>query len=176
MGAGIVAAGVGAVSWSTMGAIAASWVISPLLGGIIAAAMLAFIKWRVIYVEDKIAAARTWVPVLIGLMSAAFAAYLALKGLSHVVKIGLGTALLIGGATGALLGALSVPFIKRQSEGLENRNRSLKTLFRLPLLAEWVESGGRLDALIFHVVVHEIGHHFGLSDDDMHALEDGAGD
>jgi len=49
-------------------------------------------------------------------------------------------------------------------------------LFRLPLLAEWVESGGRLDALIFHVVVHEIGHHFGLSDDDMHALEDGAGD
>ena len=50
------------------------------------------------------------------------------------------------------------------------------TLFRLPLLAEWVESGGRLDALIFHVVVHEIGHHFGLSDDDIHALEDGAGD
>ncbi|MBN8189435.1 inorganic phosphate transporter [Salipiger thiooxidans] len=134
MGAGIVAAGVGAVSWSTMGAIAASWVISPLLGGIIAAAMLAFIKWRVIYVEDKIAAARTWVPVLIGLMSAAFAAYLALKGLSHVVKIGLGTALLIGGAAGVLLGALSVPFIKRQSEGLENRNRSLKTLFRLPLV------------------------------------------
>ena len=50
------------------------------------------------------------------------------------------------------------------------------TLFRLPLLAEWVESGGRLDALIFHVVVHEIGHHFGLSDDDMHALEDSAPD
>ncbi|WP_230281730.1 metallopeptidase family protein [Croceicoccus sp. Ery15] len=50
------------------------------------------------------------------------------------------------------------------------------TLFRLPLLAEWIESGGRLDALIFHVVVHEIGHHFGLSDDDMHALEDSAPD
>ena len=50
------------------------------------------------------------------------------------------------------------------------------TLFRLPLLAEWVESGGRLDALVFHVVGHEIGHHFGLSDDDMHALEDSAPD
>ncbi|WP_230293002.1 metallopeptidase family protein [Croceicoccus sp. Ery5] len=50
------------------------------------------------------------------------------------------------------------------------------TLFRLPLLAEWIESGGRLDALIFHVVVHEIGHHFGLSDDDMHALEDSVPD
>ena len=134
MGAGIAAAGFATVSCPTMGAIAASWVISPLLGGIIAAAMLAFIKWRVIYVEDKIAAARVWVPVLIGLMSAAFGAYLALKGLKHVMKIDLPTALLIGAAAGVIFWALSVPFIRRQSEGLENRNRSLKTLFRLPLV------------------------------------------
>ncbi|WP_370157367.1 inorganic phosphate transporter [Salipiger bermudensis] len=134
MGAGLAAAGFATVSWPTMGAIAASWVISPLLGGIIAAAMLAFIKWRVIYVEDKIAAARVWVPVLIGLMSAAFGAYLALKGLKHVMKIDLPTALLIGAAAGVIFWALSVPFIRRQSEGLENRNRSLKTLFRLPLV------------------------------------------
>lgn len=45
-------------------------------------------------------------------------------------------------------------------------------LFRRPLLDEWVETGVALDALITHVVVHEIGHHFGLSDADMHALED----
>ena len=49
------------------------------------------------------------------------------------------------------------------------------TLYRQPLLAEWSETGVRLDALIAHVVIHEIGHHFGLSDDDMHALEDQAG-
>ncbi|EAU46603.1 inorganic phosphate transporter [Salipiger bermudensis] len=134
MGAGIAAAGLATVSWSTMGAIAASWVISPLLGGIIAAAMLAFIKWRVIYVEDKIAAARVWVPVLIGLMSAAFGTYLALKGLQHVMQIDLQTALLIGAVAGVIFWALSVPFIRRQSEGLENRNRSLKTMFRLPLV------------------------------------------
>lgn len=50
-------------------------------------------------------------------------------------------------------------------------------LFRQPLLAEWCESesGVGLEALIHHVVVHEVGHHFGLSDDDMHALEDAAG-
>ncbi|MET3600550.1 inorganic phosphate transporter [Martelella mangrovi] len=134
MGAGILAAGFASVHWSTMGAIAASWVISPLLGGVIAAAMLAFIKWRVIYVEDKIAAARTWVPVLIGVMSAAFAAYLALKGLKKIVAIDFGTALIIGAVAGVILGFVSVPFIRRQSEGLENRNRSLKTLFRLPLV------------------------------------------
>ena len=48
-------------------------------------------------------------------------------------------------------------------------------LYRQPLLAEWCETGVDLGDLITHVVVHEVGHHFGLSDDDMHALEDSAG-
>lgn len=48
-------------------------------------------------------------------------------------------------------------------------------LFRQPLLAEWCETGVDLADLVNHVVVHEVGHHFGLSDDDMHALEDEAG-
>jgi predicted Zn-dependent protease with MMP-like domain len=45
-------------------------------------------------------------------------------------------------------------------------------LYRQAILAEWCETGVRLDDLVAHVTVHEIGHHFGLSDDDMHALED----
>lgn len=49
------------------------------------------------------------------------------------------------------------------------------TLFRQPLLAEWRETGVDLNALIRHVVIHEVGHHFGLSDEDMHALEDEVG-
>ena len=44
-------------------------------------------------------------------------------------------------------------------------------LYRQPILAEWCETGVRLDALVAHVVIHEIGHHFGLSDADMHRLE-----
>jgi Uncharacterized protein conserved in bacteria len=44
-------------------------------------------------------------------------------------------------------------------------------LYRRPLLDEWVESGESLEALIAHVMIHEVGHHFGLSDEDMHALE-----
>lgn len=47
-------------------------------------------------------------------------------------------------------------------------------LYRQPILAEWCETGVRLDDLVAHVVIHEIGHHFGLSDADMHALEDAA--
>jgi predicted Zn-dependent protease with MMP-like domain len=44
-------------------------------------------------------------------------------------------------------------------------------LYRRPLLLEWVETGVALEDLITHVIVHEVGHHFGLSDEDMHALE-----
>ena len=46
-------------------------------------------------------------------------------------------------------------------------------LFRRAILDEWAERGDEeLEHLVAHVVIHEIGHHFGLSDADMHALED----
>ena len=44
-------------------------------------------------------------------------------------------------------------------------------LYRRPLLDEWAEGGETLEALVSHVLIHEVGHHFGLSDADMHALE-----
>jgi predicted Zn-dependent protease with MMP-like domain len=44
-------------------------------------------------------------------------------------------------------------------------------LYRRPILDEWAETEVTLEALVAHVLIHEIGHHFGLSDDDMHALE-----
>lgn len=49
-------------------------------------------------------------------------------------------------------------------------------LFRRPILEEWAARGDEtLEALVAHVTIHEIGHHFGLSDADMHALEEMAG-
>ncbi|MDA7426542.1 inorganic phosphate transporter [Thalassococcus lentus] len=134
MGAGIAAAGFTAVNWPTMSAIAASWVISPVLGGVIAALFLALIKSRIIYQDDKIAAARKWVPVLVGIMAGTFASYLALKGLKKIIKIDLPTALLIGAAIGALVWMIMIPIIRKQSQGLENRNKSLKVLFGIPLV------------------------------------------
>lgn len=47
-------------------------------------------------------------------------------------------------------------------------------LFKEPLIAEWRATGVQMDDLVRHVVVHEAGHHFGFSDDDMHRLEDDA--
>src|SRR5210317_147031 len=134
MGAGIAAAGFGAVDWGTMSKIAASWVISPLLGGVIAAAFLWFIKTRVIYQDDKIAAAKKWVPVLVGIMAGAFASYLALKGLKKIIKIDLQTAIALGLIFGVITWAFTKPIIAKQSVGMENRNKSLKKLFNIPLI------------------------------------------
>ena len=48
------------------------------------------------------------------------------------------------------------------------------TLYTRPILAEWRSTRVSLEQLVSHIVIHEVGHHFGFSDDDMHALEDEA--
>jgi predicted Zn-dependent protease with MMP-like domain len=45
-------------------------------------------------------------------------------------------------------------------------------LFRRPILDEWAEGGDSLETLVRHILIHEVGHHFGLSDADMHAIEE----
>ena len=134
MGAGVAAAGFSAVNWGTMTKIAASWFISPILGGIIAALFLWFIKANIIYRSDKIIAARRWVPVLVGVMAVVFSSYLALKGLKKIIKIDLVTTVYIGLAIGGTVWLVMRPVIRRQSDGLENRNKSLKKLFNIPLI------------------------------------------
>ena len=64
-----------------------------------------------------------------------------------------------------------VPLTERsveQSGTLPERIR----LFRRPILDEWATGTDTLEHLVAHVLIHEVGHHFGLSDEDMHALED----
>ena len=46
------------------------------------------------------------------------------------------------------------------------------SLYSRPILAEWRETRVSLDQLVAHIVIHEVGHHFGFSDDEMHALEE----
>jgi predicted Zn-dependent protease with MMP-like domain len=48
---------------------------------------------------------------------------------------------------------------------------SVISLFRRPLLKQWSETGASLEDIVTHVIVHEAGHFFGLSDDEMHAIE-----
>jgi predicted Zn-dependent protease with MMP-like domain len=64
--------------------------------------------------------------------------------------------------------------LNRQSVGHSGMLPERITLFSRPILAEWRSTRVSLEQLVSHIVIHEVGHHFGFSDDDMHALEDGA--
>lgn len=74
-----------------------------------------------------------------------------------------------------LTGLYSGRPVGEQSSMLSGELPPMIHLYRRPLLDEWAETGVALEDLITHVIVHEVGHHFGLSDDDMHAIEDAAG-
>jgi len=64
--------------------------------------------------------------------------------------------------------------LNRQSVSLSGTLPERITLYSRPILAEWQSTGVSLGQLVAHIVIHEVGHHFGFSDDDMHALEDSA--
>ncbi len=65
--------------------------------------------------------------------------------------------------------------IGEQSSMLSGELPAMIHLYRRPLLDEWAETGVSLESLVTHVLVHEVGHHFGFSDEDMHAIEEAAG-
>jgi len=134
IGAGAAASGLDSVQWEAMGLIVVSWTVSPILGGVIAALFLFFIKELIIYREDKIAAAKTWVPVLVAVMAGAFSAFLATGGTNGFYHMPIGDALIVGLVVGVLTYVVTRPIVRRHAEGLDNRNQSLRTLFRLPLI------------------------------------------
>ncbi|WP_234084517.1 inorganic phosphate transporter [Azonexus sp. R2A61] len=134
LGAGIAAGGLSAANWGTMGGIAASWVISPVLGGIVAAAFLYWIKRAITYQSDMVAAAQRTVPVLIGLMAFAFSTYLILKGLNRIWHSDPLTAGLIGGGLGLLTWWLMRRRISARAIRLNNTKASINSLFTVPLI------------------------------------------
>ena len=62
--------------------------------------------------------------------------------------------------------------LNRQSVSYPTMLPERITLYSRPILAEWRATRVSLDQLVAHIVIHEVGHHFGFSDDDIHALED----
>jgi predicted Zn-dependent protease with MMP-like domain len=70
-----------------------------------------------------------------------------------------------------LFHGVGLPF---RSETFPQQMPNMIWLYRRPILDYWAEHDETLEAVITHVLVHEIGHHFGLSDADMHAIEESA--
>jgi PiT family inorganic phosphate transporter len=148
LGGGIAAGGFAIVSWGTMGKIAASWVISPVLGGVIAAIFLYVIKSQILYKEDKLAAAKKIVPILVALMAAAFMTYLTLKGLKKVWPVIVDTlsflpdtkkptllvALTFGFIGASITYVLVKPRIAKKVMNMEASRDSINLLFTIPLI------------------------------------------
>jgi predicted Zn-dependent protease with MMP-like domain len=70
-----------------------------------------------------------------------------------------------------LLGLFQGVGLPQQSESAPMQMPNMVWLYRVPILLYWAEHEETLGAIIKHVLVHEIGHHFGLSDDDMFEIE-----
>ena len=134
LGAGIAAGGLGIVDWGVMKAIVASWVISPVLGGLIAAGTLALIKQTILYREDKVNSAKTYVPFLVALMSLAFGMYIVLKGIKKVWKAELWEAGLVGLVIAIIVFIVCRLAIQKQSSTMENNSNSVNNLFTIPLI------------------------------------------
>ncbi len=134
LGAGVAACGLGAVHWDGMTSIVASWVISPVLGGAIAAGFLYAIKRLVTYQADRVAAACRHLPVLMAVMAWAFAIYLLVKGLNGLWQPGLALAALLGLGAAVVIWYITRSVMHKRADRLDNSKQSINRLFGLPLI------------------------------------------
>jgi len=132
-GSGIAAAGFNVVSWGTMGEIVSSWILSPFLGGAIAASFLLFIKKSIIHQDDMQAAARKIVPWMIALMTWSFGTYIILKGVRQLIKVNFLTASLVSLALAAVTYFI-VKATLAKSVNTSGSRESINTYFNIPLI------------------------------------------
>lgn len=134
LGAGVAAGGWQIANWGALAEIAASWVISPLMGGLFAAAFLYLIKRTITYQRDMLAAARRWVPLLQAVMAWAFTTYLIMKGLNRIWTVGFGAAASIGLVMAALTYLVMRWRVAAVAQELSNDKQGVNSLFILPLI------------------------------------------
>ncbi|MEO0322747.1 MAG: inorganic phosphate transporter [Myxococcota bacterium] len=125
LGFGLWAGGVDVVRWGVMGSIAASWVLSPALGGLLGFAVFSVIRARILRAEDAVVALQRLGPVLVFPIGLTLALAMIFRGLQPLrMDQSLGTALPIAVAVGLLFSALSVAFFRsrrwRDLEGSES--------------------------------------------------------
>lgn len=134
LGGGIAMAGLAVADWSVVARIVASWVISPVMGGVIAASFLAYIKFTILFVPDKLEQARRRVPVLVSIMAGVFSAYLLIKGLERIWGVPLWLALVFGAGVAMLTWILVRPLVARRVASLTGRRESVGELFTVPVI------------------------------------------
>lgn len=171
LGAAAAAVGSSAINWHVIANITIGWLISPILGAVIASFILFLIYDLIVYRHDKIVAAKRWVPILNGMMLGSFTCYLSLKTSGQGFSTLSPAVAVLGIIVGCLTWVTSIPIVSRQAEGLENRNQSLRTLFRTPLI-------GSAALLSFAHGANDVSNAIGplagiihvIRDDDLHRI------
>src|SRR5690606_1931180 len=134
MGAGIASSGWAMINWPAMGAIASSWIISPIAGGLIAAGLLYFLERTVLWKDEPVAAAQKVVPLLLALMAWTFTSYIAIKGLANIATITPPLAVGLGLVAGVITYLVAKPRIARKAPKLSSDRDGVNQLFTLPLI------------------------------------------
>ncbi|GGE52047.1 putative phosphate permease [Streptosporangium jomthongense] len=134
LGAGVAAGGWGIADWAVMGKIAGSWVISPVMGGAVAALLLFIINKTVLYRKNVVPAARTFVPWLVAIMAWAFGTYLMIKGVKKIVMVDFFEASLVGLVAAVVAFFVVRALAIRRAATMENSADGVNTLFTWPLI------------------------------------------
>jgi PiT family inorganic phosphate transporter len=114
VGFGVTAGGLGAVDWGTVGSIAASWVISPLMGGVMGYAVFIFLKRAILTSDDPLAAVCRWGPILVFPIVSILALSAMFKGLKPLrLDLPFGPALIAAAALGIASSLVAVPVFRR---------------------------------------------------------------
>jgi len=134
LGAGIAAGGFDIANWAKMSQIAASWVISPVLGGLIAAFFLYTIKRTITYKNEMLESAKKIVPILVAIMAWAFSTYLILKGLKKLIKVDFLSAAGIGIAIAIAIYFIVKPLVASAANSNSDDKKGVNKLFTIPLI------------------------------------------
>ena len=117
VGFGVTAGGLGAVDWGTVGSIALSWVVSPVMGGLLGYGLFMFIQKTILTAPDPVAAIRRWGPILVFPIIAILVLSAMFKGLKPLrLDLSFGPAVLLALGLGLLASLAAVPIFKSFAE------------------------------------------------------------
>lgn len=137
-GAGMAGLGAAAINWPVVAGIALGWMIAPVVSALLAAGVLGLLRWRVHFAADRVAAARIWLPALIGTTATIFAAYLLTLPGRPPLEIG---AIAACASLGLVVFAFARRHLDRQIAAEQPENLALKNLLAGPLIATAMLSG-----------------------------------
>ena len=130
----ITAAWFAVVTWGKIWSIVLSWVVSPLMGWIIAVIFMLAIRKTILTSDERWDAAKRWVPVFVWIMSCVFCAYLMLKWLKKIYHVYPQTAIVVWADFWLMVYAIMMYQYRKKTSIFKNGKKFINHLFNVPLI------------------------------------------